>query len=77
MTSVMTYVDPPQTGGSDEDSKEGGFVKGAATYMILDDLEVKPMSAISSIALLNELNVKDLSALKEKEVDLSMNKVGR
>ncbi|XP_027111078.1 uncharacterized protein [Coffea arabica] len=74
MTSVMTYVVPPQTDGSDEDSKEGGFVKGAATYMIMDDLEVKPMSAISSIALLNELNVKDLSALKEKEVDLSMNK---
>ncbi|CDP21200.1 unnamed protein product [Coffea canephora] len=69
MNSVMNYVVPPQT----SDSKEGGFVKGATTYMITDDLEVKPMSAISSIALLNELNVKNLSALKEKEVDLSMN----
>ncbi|CDP00033.1 unnamed protein product [Coffea canephora] len=69
MNSVMNYVVPPQT----SDSKEGGFVKGATTYLIMDDLEVKPMSAISSIALLNELNVKNLSALKEKEVDLSMN----
>ncbi|XP_071930074.1 uncharacterized protein [Coffea arabica] len=69
MNSAMNYVVPPQT----SDSKEGGFVKGAATYMITDDLELKPMSAISSIALLNELNVKNLSALKEKEVDLSMN----
>ncbi|CDP21800.1 unnamed protein product, partial [Coffea canephora] len=71
MASGVNYVVPPQT----SDSKEGGFVKGATTYMITDDLEVKPMSAISSIALLNELNVKNLSALKEKEVDLSMNEL--
>ncbi|CAB4309700.1 unnamed protein product [Prunus armeniaca] len=32
--------------------KGGGFVREAVTYMITDDLEVKPMSAISIIALL-------------------------
>ncbi|KAL6128292.1 hypothetical protein ACLB2K_071647 [Fragaria x ananassa] len=43
-----------------------GLVKGVVTYMIMDDLEVKPMSTISSITLLN----RDVGALQEKAVDM-------
>ncbi|CAN0898010.1 hypothetical protein LINGRAHAP2_LOCUS19459 [Linum grandiflorum] len=40
-------------------SGETGFVKGLATYsyMVMDDLEVKPMSGILGINLLNELKI--------------------
>ncbi|KAI8539936.1 hypothetical protein RHMOL_Rhmol09G0221600 [Rhododendron molle] len=51
---------------------EGGFVKGVVTYMVMDDLVVTPMSTISSITMLNKLNVKDVGALEERVVDLGM-----
>ncbi|KAL6202530.1 hypothetical protein ACLB2K_026238 [Fragaria x ananassa] len=47
-----------------------GYVKGVVTYMIMDDLEVKPMSTISSITLLNRFNATDVGALEEKGVKL-------
>ncbi|WCJ19518.1 hypothetical protein M5689_001806 [Euphorbia peplus] len=46
----------------------GGFVEGVVTYMVMDNLEVKAMSTISSIALINAFNIKDLGALEEKVV---------
>ncbi|XP_060195814.1 uncharacterized protein LOC132625032 [Lycium barbarum] len=49
-----------------------GFVKEVVTYMVMDDLEVKPMSAISSIALLNKFNVKDVGVLQEQVVSFGM-----
>ncbi|KAF3653314.1 putative gibberellin-regulated protein 6-like [Capsicum annuum] len=49
-----------------------GFVKDVVTDMVTDDLVVKPMSTISSIALLNKFNVKDVSALQEVEVNFGM-----
>jgi hypothetical protein len=36
--------------------------------MVMDNLEVKPMSAISSITLLTKFNVRDLGAVEEKVV---------
>ncbi|KAL6577352.1 hypothetical protein OROMI_011628 [Orobanche minor] len=51
---------------------EGGFVKGVVTYMVMDDLVVKPLSTISSITLLSKFNVKDVGALEEKVVNLGM-----
>ena len=54
---------------------ERGYVKGVVTYMIMDDLEVKPMSTISSVTMLNTFNVKDVGALEEKEVHLTMEEV--
>ncbi|XP_058099059.1 uncharacterized protein LOC131243598 isoform X11 [Magnolia sinica] len=51
----------------------GGCVKGVVTYMVMDDLVVTPMSTISSISLLNKYQVKDVSALKEKVVEVGMN----
>ncbi|KAJ1282559.1 hypothetical protein BS78_03G061800 [Paspalum vaginatum] len=54
-----------------------GFVKGVVTYMleigvgfVTDDLIVTPMSAISSITLLNAFAVTDLAALQETTVQL-------
>nr|XP_048326366.1 uncharacterized protein LOC112491051 [Ziziphus jujuba var. spinosa] len=52
---------------------EGGFVKGVVTYMVMDDLEVSPMSTISSIAILNKFDVKEVGALQEKMVSIGMN----
>ncbi|CAI9097752.1 OLC1v1034234C1 [Oldenlandia corymbosa var. corymbosa] len=77
MSYKMTYVAPPplsklQNGAEDLEGS-GGFVKGLVTYMVMDDLVVKPMSTISSIALLHKLNVKDIDALEEREVDLGIN----
>ncbi|WMV35342.1 hypothetical protein MTR67_028727, partial [Solanum verrucosum] len=43
-----------------------GFVKEVVAYMVMDDLVVKPMSAIYSIALLDKFNnIKDFSVLLE------------
>ncbi|KAF5742650.1 hypothetical protein HS088_TW09G00701 [Tripterygium wilfordii] len=40
--------------------------------MIMDDLEVKPLSTVSIISLLSEVNVKDVGVVQEKEINLSM-----
>ncbi|KAL3717840.1 hypothetical protein ACJRO7_003047 [Eucalyptus globulus] len=55
-----------------ESNSKGGFVQGVVTYMVMDDLEVKPMSTISSITLLNEFNVKEIGLLEERVVSLGM-----
>ncbi|KAI9156489.1 hypothetical protein LWI28_007529 [Acer negundo] len=52
---------------------DGGFVKGVVTYMVMDDLEVKPVSTITSITMLNKFNVKDVGALEERVVDIGIN----
>ncbi|XVF83534.1 hypothetical protein PTKIN_Ptkin16aG0496700 [Pterospermum kingtungense] len=57
---------------SSEAEGEGGFVKGVVTYMVMDDLMVEPMSTISSIALLNRFNIKDVCALEEKTIKIGM-----
>ncbi|GKU91860.1 hypothetical protein SLEP1_g5674 [Rubroshorea leprosula] len=49
-----------------------GFVKGVVTYIVMDNLEVKPMSTISSISILNEFNIKEVSSLEERVVDVGM-----
>lgn len=54
---------------------EGGFVLGLVTYMVINNLEVMPMSTISAVTLLNKFNVKDMSALKEKVVYLGFDGV--
>ncbi|XP_050211885.1 uncharacterized protein LOC126662041 [Mercurialis annua] len=50
----------------------GGFVKDVVTYMVMDDLEVKPMSTISSITLINTFDIRDLRSLQEKVVDIGL-----
>ncbi|OMP02643.1 hypothetical protein COLO4_10924 [Corchorus olitorius] len=70
MNIPVTFVNG-QTSSTEID--EGGYVKGVVTYMIMDDLVVSPISTISSIAMLNKLNVKEVGALKEKLIEVGMN----
>ncbi|CAM8952217.1 unnamed protein product [Rhodiola kirilowii] len=52
-------------------SSPAGYVKEAVTYMVMDDLEVKPMSStISVMSLLNTLDIKDVGELKENTVTI-------
>lgn len=67
MTSEMTYVKSAVNNEAATISK-GGYVKDMVTYMIMDDLVVKPMSTIFSITLLSTFKIKDLSALENVEV---------
>ncbi|KAK8510265.1 hypothetical protein V6N13_103859 [Hibiscus sabdariffa] len=52
---------------------EGGYVKGAVTYTVMDDLTVTLTSTISTIAMLRKFNVRQVDALEEKVVDVGMN----
>ncbi|CAI9108276.1 OLC1v1007845C1 [Oldenlandia corymbosa var. corymbosa] len=63
MNLKIEFVTPPGV--------EGGFVKGAGKYMVLDDLTVKPESAVD---LLKVLNGRDPDTLEEKVLDISMDK---
>ncbi|RWR95480.1 DUF674 domain-containing protein [Cinnamomum micranthum f. kanehirae] len=72
------YVAPTTSGGDgkgERSREEGGFVRGVVTYMVMDDLEVTPMSTISSIALLTKFNVRDVGALEEKVVKVGAEEV--
>ena len=64
MTLEQIFVDPPSATNTGSSSEEGN-VKGVVTYMVMDDLEVKPMSTISSITLLNKFHVKGVRSLGE------------
>ncbi|KAD2805015.1 hypothetical protein E3N88_38392 [Mikania micrantha] len=70
MNVAMELVTPKVVAQTKEvvKKKNGGFVKEVVTYMVMDDLVVKPMSTISSITLINTFGVKDLSQLEEKTV---------
>ncbi|XVE52739.1 hypothetical protein DITRI_Ditri02bG0147300 [Diplodiscus trichospermus] len=71
MSTEVSFVgmNPGKAGST----SEGGVVKGLATYMVMDDLTITPMSMISGIALLNKCNIKDFSALEERMVEFSIN----
>ncbi|KAL5801560.1 hypothetical protein ACOSQ3_033192 [Xanthoceras sorbifolium] len=73
MTHGGSFVNTPAAATTvDTSTVEGGFVKGVVTYMVMDNLEVKPMSTISSITLLNQFNVKNVGSLEEKVVVLGV-----
>ncbi|KAI9156859.1 hypothetical protein LWI28_013265 [Acer negundo] len=76
ITRALTFVNSDGAANSSTTAGtttvEGGFVRGVVTYMVMDNLEVKPMSTISSITLLNEFGVKDVGSLKEKIVVLGI-----
>ncbi|XP_031254256.1 uncharacterized protein LOC116112241 [Pistacia vera] len=71
MSKEIHYVSPDMEITADA-AGEGGFVKGVVDYMVMDDLEVMPMSTISGITLLNKFNVKDVDALAERVVEFGM-----
>jgi hypothetical protein len=52
-----------------------GYVKWKATYMVMDDLEVKVLSTSSFFTLLKEFDVEGIGAIEEKVVDLGMDEV--
>ncbi|KAB1217965.1 hypothetical protein CJ030_MR3G014625 [Morella rubra] len=70
MDYEASYIAP--TKAEKKSSDEGGYVKGVVTYMVMDDLAVRPMSTISSITLLNKFNVKEVGSLEEREVNVDM-----
>ncbi|KAJ4821306.1 hypothetical protein LUZ62_033872 [Rhynchospora pubera] len=59
----------------EEAKEEKGIVKGVATYTIMDDLSVVPTSTMSSITLLNQLGVSELSSLEARTVSLGLQEV--
>ncbi|KAL6619684.1 hypothetical protein ACP70R_034823 [Stipagrostis hirtigluma subsp. patula] len=82
MATELAFVLPsaaPRAGagaaaaGSSAAEESGGYVKGLVTYMVTDGLEVTPMSAISSITLINRFSAanKDVE-LAEKFVSVGM-----
>ncbi|XP_058199575.1 uncharacterized protein LOC131314748 [Rhododendron vialii] len=58
----------------DRGSRPDGHVKGVATYMVMDDLTVKPVSTISSISLLNSMGIQNFGSLEEKTVEVDVTK---
>ncbi|XP_074289843.1 uncharacterized protein LOC141615351 [Silene latifolia] len=59
----LTYVPPPNT-------TTGGYVKEGIIFMVMDNLEVKPLSTMSGISVMDKFNIKDYSSLVEKKVQL-------
>jgi hypothetical protein len=55
--------------------KPSGFAVGTATYTIMDDLSITPASSVSSVAMLAECGVKDLSSLQQKTVKIGNKEV--
>ncbi|KAJ0092427.1 hypothetical protein Patl1_27085 [Pistacia atlantica] len=74
MTTEVPYVNASSNpaGKSTIVAAERGFVKAVVTYMVMDNLELKPMSTISSITMLNRFHVKDVRSLEEKVVDFGV-----
>ncbi|CAN1269178.1 hypothetical protein LINPERPRIM_LOCUS13488 [Linum perenne] len=54
---------------------EGGFVKGGVNYLVMDDLEVIPLSSISVVTSLKNLNIQQIGSLEEKVVEIGMDEV--
>ncbi|XVE69068.1 hypothetical protein DITRI_Ditri09bG0119900 [Diplodiscus trichospermus] len=77
MSSQVILIKTEKKDLSSSSEAEGGFVKGVVKYMVMDDLTVEPMSAISSIALLNRFNIKDVGVLQEKTIKIGMDEAVR
>ncbi|CAH9093050.1 unnamed protein product [Cuscuta epithymum] len=76
MNALMSYVPavtaPAAAEASSSKGEGGGYVRGVATYMVMDDLKVMPQSTISTITALNEQNIKDFGSLEVKVVNLGV-----
>lgn len=77
----LTMSAAPRPAAGDEGSSDdsgGGYVKGGmATYFVTDGLEVRPMSAVSSIMLINRFVNASRGEVKleEKHVSVGSNEV--
>ncbi|CAN1269382.1 hypothetical protein LINPERPRIM_LOCUS13566 [Linum perenne] len=81
MNIGVTFVPKPVVegnGGGNQNSEAAGKKSdqkgglGVVTYMVMDDLEVKPMSTISSLTLLSKFNIQQVGALEERVIELGM-----
>ncbi|KAM5556254.1 hypothetical protein ABKV19_023911 [Rosa sericea] len=71
ISTEVPYVAPQATtAGSSEGGR--GYVKDIVTYMIMDNLEVNPLSTIACLTMLNKFNVKEVGSLEQKVVNLGM-----
>ena len=61
----VKIIGPPSV-NNPYSSNVGDYVKGEVTYMVMDDLAVKPLSTTSLATVLNKFNVKDTGVLQEK-----------
>ncbi|MBA0696975.1 hypothetical protein Goari_003492, partial [Gossypium aridum] len=74
MNSPITHVNPPnKVSTSLFAANEGGYIKGVVTYKIMNDLTDTLMSTISSIAMLNKLDLQQVDALEEKVINVGIN----
>jgi hypothetical protein len=76
MDRNVRFVDPPSEIRASSTCEEG-YVKETVTYLVMDNLEVKPMSPTTLITLLTKFNVNanELGDIEEKVVDLGMDEV--
>ncbi|XP_030552508.2 uncharacterized protein LOC115756751 [Rhodamnia argentea] len=75
MSKKLSWVAGPAAGAPSSAKVlggEAGYVKSVVTYMVMDDLVVKPMSTISSITLLNQFNVHEIGHVQEKLIDFGL-----
>ncbi|CAI0426432.1 unnamed protein product [Linum tenue] len=74
MSYEAKFIDaaPKNVAEIENREEDGGFVKGAVIYMVMDNLEVRPFSTISTITLLNEFGIGEVGSLQEKVVELGM-----
>ncbi|KAK2643795.1 hypothetical protein Ddye_018990 [Dipteronia dyeriana] len=70
----MSYV-PPSPVNYSLGPVEGGYLRGLATYIVMDNLEFMPMSTKMFVSLLKKSAVKDLDSLEDIEVDLGVEEV--
>lgn len=80
LTNQLHFLDHPSSSSfssssANPDQMIPGFVKEAVTFIITDDLNILPISTITRIILLNQLEVKDLSELEEMTVTVGPDKV--
>ena len=76
MDRLVNFVDR-SIGNKSSSFNEGGYVKGVVTYMVMDDLAVKPLSTFSISRLLKQFQVMEIGALEEKVVHLGKDEVGQ
>ncbi|CAH9133290.1 unnamed protein product [Cuscuta epithymum] len=56
------------------EAMESGYVKEGMTYMVSDDLEVKPLSTVNIINLLSSCNIMNIDTLEVKDVPFGSDK---
>ena len=56
-------------------SVRNGFVKDVVNFMVMDDLLIQPMPALSGIAILNQFSIEDIGTLQEMVVELGVDEV--